>query len=84
MLVVGKDGLVAARPVELGPLLQGLRVIRSGLAPSDSLIIQGIQAGAPGSKVTLRQGVIAAGAWASEATAAPRPIAAQATIIAQR
>lgn len=84
VLVVGKDGLVAARSVELGPVLQGLRVIRSGLAPTDRVIIQGIQAAAPGSKVTVRQGVIAAGAGAGEATAAPRPIAAQATIVAQR
>ena len=28
--VVGKDGTVEARPVEVGPLMDGLRVIRSG------------------------------------------------------
>ena len=33
VLTVGKDGTVAAKPVETGPLVDGLRVIRSGLDP---------------------------------------------------
>ena len=31
--VVGKDGKVAPRPVETGPQVEGLRVIKTGLAP---------------------------------------------------
>ena len=35
VLVVGRDDSVAARPVELGPVVDGLRIIRSGLTPGD-------------------------------------------------
>ncbi|WP_419716631.1 efflux RND transporter periplasmic adaptor subunit [Altererythrobacter fulvus] len=59
LLVVKKDGTVAAKPVELGPLIGGLRVIRSGLLPTDRVVIVGTQFAAPGSKVETRQGTIA-------------------------
>src|SRR3546814_1129312 len=39
--VVGKDGMVAAKPVEIGPEVDGLRVIRAGLAPTDRVVING-------------------------------------------
>ena len=60
LLVVGKDGTVVPKPVELGPLVDGLRVIRSGLLPSDRVIIAGTQMAIPGSKVTAQPGRIAA------------------------
>lgn len=41
--VVNADGTTAARPVELGPLVDGLRVIRAGLQASDRVVITGIQ-----------------------------------------
>ncbi|RZJ03840.1 MAG: efflux RND transporter periplasmic adaptor subunit [Brevundimonas sp.] len=41
--VVARDGSVAPRPVQLGPLVDGLRVVRSGLAPTDRVIINGVQ-----------------------------------------
>jgi RND family efflux transporter MFP subunit len=56
--VVGKDGTVAARPVELGPLTGNLRVIRSGLAPTDRVVIGGIQRAMPGQKVQVKPGTI--------------------------
>ena len=59
LLVVGKDGTVAPKPVELGPLIGGLRVVRSGLAPTDRVIIEGTQMAMPGGKVTARPGRIA-------------------------
>ncbi|KPL66802.1 secretion protein HylD [Erythrobacter sp. SG61-1L] len=59
LLVVKKDGTVAAKPVELGPLIGGLRVIRTGLLPTDRVVIVGTQFAAPGSKVETRQGTIA-------------------------
>ncbi len=59
LLVVKKDGTVAAKPVELGPLIDGLRVIRSGLLPTDRVVIVGTQFAAPGAKVEIRQGKIA-------------------------
>jgi len=58
LLVVGKDGTVVAKPVDLGPLVDGLRVIRSGLAPNDRVIIEGTQMAIPGSKVKPRPGRI--------------------------
>ena len=57
--VVGKDGSVAPRPVQLGPLVDGLRVIRSGLRPDDRVIINGVQRiQAPGMKVSATNGRI--------------------------
>jgi len=73
LLIVGKDGTVAAKPVVLGPVIEGLRVIRSGLAPNDRVIIAGTQIAAPGSKVDAQPGKIA-----PDATGAPRPDSAMA------
>ncbi|MDF7777810.1 efflux RND transporter periplasmic adaptor subunit [Sphingomonas sp. AOB5] len=56
--VVGKDGTVAARPVQTGPLVGGLRVIRSGINANDHVIIGGIQRARPGQKVTPQTGRI--------------------------
>ncbi len=42
VFVVGADNKVMPRPVDLGPLSDGLRVIRSGLAPTDRIIINGL------------------------------------------
>ena len=57
--VVGSDGSVAPRPVQLGPIVDGLRVIRSGLAPTDRVVINGVQRiQAPGMKVQARNGQI--------------------------
>lgn len=58
VLVVGRDGNVAAKPVSPGPLVDGLRVIRSGVAPEDRVIIAGIQLAQPGTKVQVRAGRI--------------------------
>ncbi|ATQ44163.1 efflux RND transporter periplasmic adaptor subunit [Caulobacter mirabilis] len=41
--VANADGSVAVKPVQLGPLSGGLRVIRSGLTPTDKVIVNGIQ-----------------------------------------
>ena len=60
LLVVGQDGTVASKPVELGPIVDGLRVVRSGLAPGDRVVIDGTQMAIPGGKVTTRPGRIAA------------------------
>ena len=57
--VVTPGGVVAQRPVELGALVDGLRVVRSGLAPTDRVIISGLQRARPGDKVTVIAGQIA-------------------------
>lgn len=50
--VVGEDGVVQPRPVQLGPLSGTLRVIRSGLAPDDRVVINGLLRARPGVTVT--------------------------------
>jgi RND family efflux transporter MFP subunit len=54
--VVGPDGTVIARPVGLGPLTGNLRVVRSGIGPRESVIIDGIQRARPGQKVQPKAG----------------------------
>lgn len=75
---VGKDGMVAAKPVELGPEVDGLRVIRSGLAPTDRVVVTGYQFARAGEKALTKPGRIAATAPKAAATAT-EPVSAQAT-----
>lgn len=56
--IVDKAGTVVARPVQLGPLTGNLRVVRSGLAPHEQVIINGIQRARPGQKVVPKPGRI--------------------------
>lgn len=57
--VVAADGSVAPKPVQLGPLVDGLRVVRSGLERTDRVIINGVQRiQQPGMKVQARNGQI--------------------------
>jgi RND family efflux transporter MFP subunit len=50
-MVVGADGTVQAKPVETGDVVDGLRVIRSGLAANDRVIVNGLQRAMPGAPV---------------------------------
>ena len=58
VMTVGPDSTVVPKPVEVGDLQGGLRVIRSGLAPNDRVIIDGIPRAAPGAKVAPQNGTI--------------------------
>jgi RND family efflux transporter MFP subunit len=81
LFVVGKDGTVAARPVETGPLVAGLRVIRSGLKADDRVVVQGIQFAQPGAKVTAKPTTIKPKtAPAAPVGASQPPAASQATL----
>lgn len=51
VFVVKDDDTVEARAIELGPINDGLRVIRTGLRPEDRVIIDGIQRARIGAKV---------------------------------
>lgn len=51
VLVVAEDGMVSRRVVKLGPLYQGLRVIREGIAAQDWVVTSGLQRARPGTKV---------------------------------
>lgn len=59
VMVIGKQGSLEPRPVEVGPVVDGLRVIRSGLTPQDRVVIAGAQlVHQPGVKVQIRQGKV--------------------------
>lgn len=52
LFVVKDDNTVEARPVVLGPLDEGLRVVREGLKPEDRVVVDGLQRVRVGAKVT--------------------------------
>ncbi|WP_028633918.1 multidrug efflux RND transporter periplasmic adaptor subunit MexE [Pseudomonas parafulva] len=52
VLVMDKDNKAAYRAVELGPKLEGLRIVRSGLGKDDRIVVKGLQRVRPGSQVT--------------------------------
>lgn len=80
VLVVGPDNVVAARTVVLGPQVDGLRVVRSGLAANERVVIGGGQGAPVGTKVQTQRGAFTPRAQA-QAPASPPP-AAQATFAA--
>ncbi|UAJ09096.1 efflux RND transporter periplasmic adaptor subunit [Glacieibacterium megasporae] len=84
--IVGKDNIVATRAVVLGPVIDGLRIVRSGLAPGDRVIVEGVQNATPGSPVTPRTASAATIASAApvQSPDSAAPIAAQATFSATR
>jgi len=51
VLVVGGDRKVESRTVTLGPLVDGLRVVRKGLEPGELVVINGLQRVQPGAQV---------------------------------
>ena len=51
VLVMDKDNKAAYRAVELGPKLEGLRIVRSGLGKDDRIVVKGLQRVRPGSQV---------------------------------
>lgn len=68
VMTVSPDGTVTPKPVETGDLRGGLRVIRSGLSPSDRVIIDGLMYAIPGGKVTPQAGSIRYDAAADRAS----------------
>ncbi|MFL5255444.1 MAG: efflux RND transporter periplasmic adaptor subunit [Rhodopila sp.] len=60
VMTVAADGSVVPKLVETGGLYQELRIIRSGLDPSDRVVINGLVRVRPGAKVTPVAGTIAA------------------------
>ncbi|MDP1747841.1 MAG: efflux RND transporter periplasmic adaptor subunit [Reyranella sp.] len=62
VFTVGPDSVVAARPIVLGPLIDGLRVVRSGLTPTDKVVLDGLANPMvrPGAKVVPQKGEITA------------------------
>jgi multidrug efflux system membrane fusion protein len=60
VFTVADDGTVAMKLVELGPIVDGLRIIRSGLTAGDRVVIDGVQRARPGQKVKPEDGTIQA------------------------
>ena len=58
VMTVAADGTVVPKLVETGDLYHGLRVIRSGLAATDRVVIDGLVRVRPGIKVTPVAGAI--------------------------
>lgn len=56
--VVNDQNTVEYRKVELGPNIDGLRVIRDGLKPEDWVIVKGVQRVRTGAKVDPRRQAI--------------------------
>lgn len=70
--VAAADGSVTVKPVILGPLSNGLRVIRSGIAPTDNVIVNGIQrVQQPGVKVQAKTVTITRPKLAAPVAATP-------------
>jgi RND family efflux transporter MFP subunit len=55
VLVVGADHKAQYRRVTLGPLIDGLRVVREGLTPGDTIVVDGLQRVQPGSAVSVER-----------------------------
>ena len=90
VLVLKPDNSLEYRLVELGQSVEGLRVVRSGLAANDVIVINGLQHVAPGIQVQAKHAQmeasnaaveqIAAGPPAGSPTAIARALSAKATI----
>jgi multidrug efflux system membrane fusion protein len=52
VLIVKPDSTVDYRPIQLGRLVDGLRIVTAGLAPGDRIVINGLQRVRPGMKIT--------------------------------
>jgi RND family efflux transporter MFP subunit len=51
VLVVGAGDKVEYRPVQLGPVIDGLRVVQSGLTAGETVVVNGLQRVRPGAQV---------------------------------
>jgi multidrug efflux system membrane fusion protein len=52
VFVVDKDGKAEYREVKLGPVVDGLRVVKTGLKPGERIVVNGLQRVRPGSPIT--------------------------------
>jgi RND family efflux transporter MFP subunit len=60
VFTVADDGTVGTKKVELGPIVDGLRVVRSGLTANDRIVVEGLARARPGQNVTPENGTIKA------------------------
>ena len=82
VFVVDPEGVVARKIVQVGPLMNGLRVIRTGLSGTERVVIDGVQRAHPGQKVDARAGTVAeTAAKPDDGLAFSPPSAAAATAV---
>ena len=55
LLAVNSENMVEKRPIRMGQLVDGLRVIEDGLQPDDRVVVNGLQRARPGAKVDPEQ-----------------------------
>jgi multidrug efflux pump subunit AcrA (membrane-fusion protein) len=58
VMVVNSENVIEPKPVILGPLIDGLRVVRSGLTGSERIVVNGLLRAQPGRKVTTQDTVV--------------------------
>jgi len=74
--VVDKDGKAEYRSVKLGPLDDGLRIVREGLKPGEKIVVNGLQRVRPGAPIAAQVVPMVATAAPAAAAAAATPAAA--------
>jgi len=75
VFVLGKNDTLVYRPVKLGPMADGLRVVRDGLHEGDVIVVTGLQRVRPGATVTPKRVSMARQADASADTSAQSALA---------
>jgi multidrug efflux system membrane fusion protein len=74
VLTLTKDNRIEYRLVELGPEINGLRVVTHGLAPNDLIVVNGLQHVRPGQSVAPTRVAMSEGAGSlSQVAAQPSP-----------
>lgn len=58
VLTVNDEHVVVPKVIRPGPSYEGLRIVRSGLLPTDKVVINGLMRARPGSKVAPKPGTI--------------------------
>ncbi|MDJ0739983.1 MAG: efflux RND transporter periplasmic adaptor subunit [Gammaproteobacteria bacterium] len=58
VVVIGDDDAASYRRVEIGSIVHGLRLVRSGISETDRVVIAGLQRATPGQVVTPEEGTV--------------------------
>jgi membrane fusion protein, multidrug efflux system len=73
VFVLGKNNTLEYRPVKLGPITEGLRVVREGLHEGDVIVVSGLQRVRPGAPVTPKKVSMAGQASTSSGSSSDAP-----------
>jgi len=71
VFVLGADGKVQYRPVKLGPMIDGLRVVKEGLKGGETILVNNIQRVRPGMPVNPQKVPMQGPATSAQGQAAP-------------